>query len=160
MFLRKFEDGKLDVRPEGDCYFVLPAGKIGRVSAGLVTIEPGGANYSCPHKKWRQVFFILEGKGTLVLDGKKRYPIHANMVCEIPYDAEHSVVASRSGPLRYLYINDYSQPTLRLAKEAAAAYKKIKPMIKADLAAGQARMKEGHDVPAEPKAKAKRKRRK
>ena len=151
MFLKKFKDGKLDVRPEGDCYFVLPAGKIGRVSAGVVTIKPGGANYSCAHKKWRQIFFILEGKGELVIDGKKTYPIQADMVCEIPYDAEHKVVASKSGPLRYLYINDYSQPTLRLAKEAAAAYKKIKPKIKADLKRGQAKMKEGHDAPAKRK---------
>lgn len=142
MFLRKFKDAKADVRPECICYYCLPEGKVGRLSAGMVEVEPGGASHSCAHTVWRQVFFIIEGKGWLVLDAKKRYPIEKDMVVEIPYDTEHKVIASKSGPLRYIYVNDYSQPVLKTAKEAAAEHKKVKPAATADLHRGEARMKE------------------
>jgi len=142
MFLRKFRDGKADVRPECICYYCLPEGMIGRLSAGVVEIEPGGRSHSCAHAAWRQVFFILDGKGWLVLDAKKRYPVEKDMVVEIPYDAEHKVVASKSGPLRYLYVNDYSRPVLRTTPQAAAAHRKVKQGARADLHRGEAKMKE------------------
>jgi quercetin dioxygenase-like cupin family protein len=142
MFLQRFKDGKADVRPECLCYYCLPEGTIGRLSGGVVEIEPGGRSLSCAHTAWRQVFFIIEGKGWLVLDGKKRYAVEKDMVVEIPYDVEHKVVASRSGPLRYLYVNDYSQPVLKTAGAAAAAHAKVKPAAKADLHRGEAKMKE------------------
>ncbi|MBM4049187.1 MAG: cupin domain-containing protein [Planctomycetes bacterium] len=142
MFIRGFKDAKLDVRPECVCYYCLPEGTIGRLSAGVVEIEPGGSSLSCAHTAWRQVFFILDGEGWLVLDGKKRGRVRKDMVVEIPYDVEHKVVASKSGPLRYLYVNDYSQPVLKTQPESAAAYAKIKPAAKADLHRGEAKMKE------------------
>lgn len=140
MFLHKFSDGECEIRTDGRCYFVLPAGEIGRMSAGVVEVRPGGANDSCAHTAWRQVFFILEGKGTLIIDGDKSYPIESGMVCEIPFDAEHRVVASGAGPVRYLYVNDYSQPTLRDKDGAAAFYKGIESEVHADLAKGGAKM--------------------
>ena len=142
MFLRGFRDGKVDVRPECVCYYCLPEGMIGRLSAGVVEIEPGGTSHSCAHMAWRQVFFILDGKGWLVLNAKKRTRVEKDMVVEIPYDAEHKVVASKSGPLRYLYVNDYSQPVLRTAPQATAAHNKVKRAAKADLHRGEAKMKE------------------
>ncbi len=140
MLLQKFSDTKCEIRPTSKCHFVLPPGAIGRMSAGVVEVEPGGTNESCAHTVWRQVFFILEGEGTLIIDGEKSYPIEANMVCEIPYDAEHSVVASSAGPLRYLYVNDYSQPVLKGTDEAAASYHSIESEVHADLNSGLAKM--------------------
>ena len=142
MFLRKFKDAKAEVRPECICYYCFPEGQIGRLSGGVVEIEPGGVSVSCAHTAWRQVFFILEGKGWLALDGKRRCRVEKDMVVEIPYDVEHKVTASKSGPLRYLYVNDYSQPVLKTAREAATDHKKIVRKAKADLHRGEAKMKE------------------
>ncbi|NQT94677.1 MAG: cupin domain-containing protein [Lentisphaerae bacterium] len=133
MLLQKFSDGECEVRPSSTCHFALPAGTIGRMSAGVVDVEPGGTNESCPHTVWRQVFFILEGEGSLIIDDDKSYPIEANMVCEIPYDAKHTVVASNASPLRYLFVNDYSQPVLKEAEEAATSYHGIESEVHADL---------------------------
>jgi len=140
MYLKKYHEGKAEVRPECICYFILPAGKIGNLSAGVVEIEPGGRSFSCPHTAWRQVFFILDGKGYIQFDAKKRYPVKKDMVVEIPYDTEHKVVASKSGPLRYLFVNDYSQPVAKNARESTALYKKVAPLAKKDLRRGQAKM--------------------
>lgn len=142
MYLKKFHDGQAEVRPECICYFILPAGKIGNLSAGVVEIEPGGRSSSCPHTAWRQVFFILDGKGYIQFDAKQRYPVRKDMVVEIPYDTEHKVVASRSGPLRYLFVNDYSRPTAKNARESAVKYKKVKELAKKDLKRGAAKMVE------------------
>lgn len=159
--LKRFKDGKVDVRPECVCYYCLPAGKVGRVGAGVVEVEPGGSSYSCAHTAWRQVFFVLEGRGWLVLDAKKRYPIQKDMVVEIPYDVEHKVVASRSGKLRYLYINDYSQPVPRNSRESAQAYKKVKKLAEDDLIRGEKKMIEHPpEMSLERKCLAKKKRRK
>ena len=140
MLLHGFSDAGCETRPGSLCYFVLPPGQIGRLSAGLVEVSPGGFNDSCAHTAWRQVFFVIEGKGTMIIDGDKSFPIEANMVCEIPYNAEHRVVASSSGPLRYIYVNDYSRPVLQTKEEASADYKGIESDVHADLETGLAKM--------------------
>ncbi len=133
MFVGKFYEGEKDVRRECICHYVLPAGKVGNLSAGIVDIGPGGSSFSCAHTAWRQVFFIIEGKGKLVLDAKDECPVEANMVLEIPYNCEHKVVAHESGRLRYLYVNDYSRPVLKNGEESTAAHAKIKAECEEDL---------------------------
>ena len=140
MLIRKFSDAECDMRPTSRCHFVLPPGAIGRLSAGVVEVEAGGTNESCEHTVWRQVFFILEGEGELIINRGERYPIASNMVCEIPYGAEHNVVASKAGPLRYLYVNDYSQPVLKAAADAAGDYGAIESAVHNDLETGLAKM--------------------
>lgn len=140
MLIQKFSDAECDMRPTSRCHFVLPPGNIGRLSAGVVEVKPGGTNESCEHTVWRQVFFILEGKGELIINRRARYAIEANMVCEIPYAAEHSVVASEAGPLRYLYVNDYSQPVLKGADDAAGNYSTIESAVHNDLETGLTKM--------------------
>ena len=142
MFIKSFYDGEKEVRPECVCHFVLPAGKIGHISSGVVDIDPGGRSFSCAHTAWRQVFFILEGKGKIVLDAKDEMPVEKDMVVEIPYDCEHKVVADESGPLRYLFINDYGRPVLKDEKEATKAHDAIDPECQADLQRGESIMKE------------------
>lgn len=140
MLLQKFSDGECEIRPGSKCYFVLPPGEIGRLSAGLVEVSPGGTNDSCAHTAWRQVFFIIEGTGTLILDDEEVFPIEADMVCEIPYNAEHRVVASSAGPLRYIYINDYSHPVLESREDSIFSYKGVESEVHVDLERGLARM--------------------
>ena len=141
MLIQKFSDAECDMRPASKCHFVLSPGTIGRLSAGVVEVEPGGTNESCEHIVWRQVFFILEGEGELIINRQARYPIESNMVCEIPYAAEHTVVASKAGPLRYLYVNDYSQPVLKGSDDAVDDYRTIESAVHNDLETGLAKMR-------------------
>ncbi|OGS21661.1 MAG: hypothetical protein A2252_11695 [Elusimicrobia bacterium RIFOXYA2_FULL_39_19] len=140
MFKKVFKNSKKDIRPSCICYHCLPAGEIGRLGGGIVEIKTGGVSYSCAHKAWRQVFFILDGNGWLVLDAKKRCRVSKNMVVEIPYDTEHKIIADKNNSLRYLFINDYSQPVLKNKKSAHAQYIKIKRLVKKDLHNGEAKM--------------------
>jgi len=57
------------------------------------------------------------------------------------HGAEHTVVASKAGPLRYLYVNDYSQPVLKAAADAAGDYRAIESAVHNDLETGLAKMK-------------------
>ena len=136
MFIQKAHASEKDVRPECVCYYCLPAGKVGRLAAGLLEIEPGGRSYSCRHTAWRQVYFIIEGSGKLVIDGEEEYDVEANMIVEIPYDAEHKLTADESGPMRYLYFNDYSRPVLQTEEEAAADHETVEEECEADLERG------------------------
>jgi len=83
---------------------------VGRISAGIVDIEPGGTSHSEAHTEWRQVFLIIEGTGTLIVDGAEEVRVGPNTVAEIPYDADHKHTADPGVKVRYLFVNDYSQP--------------------------------------------------
>ena len=113
MYLTNFFKTEFENRPECVCWFILPKGKIGNLSAGQVTVQPGGSFLSKAHTEWRQVYFVIEGRGTLIIDGKHEYPVGPNTVAEIPYNADHEIRATHDGPLRYIYINDSSQPVQR-----------------------------------------------
>ncbi len=57
------------------------------------------------------------------------------------YADEHSVVASKAGPLRCLYVNDYSQPALKGVDNAPGDYRIIKAAVHSDLEIGLAKMR-------------------
>ena len=106
-FTSKFKESEKEDRDTSKCWFILPKGVVGNLSAGWVEVEPGGANVSHGHTEWRQVFFFVEGEGKLVLEGAGEIEVKSPMVVEIPYDVRHDAVASEKGPLKYLYVNDY-----------------------------------------------------
>ena len=110
MYVKDFYQTEKDVRPECVCYFILPKGAVGRISAGIVDIQPGGVSLSEAHTGWRQVFFVIEGTGTLVINGREKVRVGPNTVAEIPFDADHKVIADPGVKVRYLFVNDYSQP--------------------------------------------------
>ena len=110
MYVREFYETEKDVRPECICYFILPKGVAGQLSAGIVDIQPGGTSYSEAHTEWRQVFFVIEGTGTLVIGGERKIRVGPDTVAEIPYDADHKLIADPGVKVRYLFVNDYSQP--------------------------------------------------
>ena len=136
MFIQKVYESEKDPRPESVCYYCLPAGKIGRLSAGVVDVDAGGRSFSCRHAAWRQVYFIIEGKGKLLIDGKHEYDVEENMIVEIPYDAEHKLTADESAPLRYLYLNDYSRPILKTEEDAETDHAEIEQECEEDLERG------------------------
>jgi len=104
---RSFKESEKEDREGSVCWFALPKGVVGNLSAGWVEVEPGGANVSLGHTEWRQVFFFVEGEGKLVLEGMGEVEVKSPMVVEIPYDVRHDAVASDKGPLKYPYVNDY-----------------------------------------------------
>lgn len=108
VFTKKFIESEKEEREGSVCWFTLPKGVIGNISAGWVEVEPGGTNVSEGHTEWRQVFFFVEGEGKLLLEGMGEIEINSPMVVEIPYDVRHDAVASEKGPLKYLYVNNYS----------------------------------------------------
>lgn len=117
MYLTKFYETEKEDRPECVCHYILPKDKVGRLGGGIVDIQPGGTSYSKAHTEWRQIFFILEGTGTLVLTGPEgkvtERRVQADMVAEIPFNSDHKVVADKGVRMRYLYINDFSQPLVK-----------------------------------------------
>lgn len=110
MYVAKFYQTEVEERPECKCYHILPQGIIANLEAGVVITEPGGVSLSKAHTQWRQVFFILEGRGTLILNQEEEIRVQANMVVEIPYNKEHKIKADEGVPIRYLYVNDYAKP--------------------------------------------------
>ena len=114
MHLKNFRLDPPEVRPQCVHFDVLPRDTVGRISAGIVDVRPGGTSFSDPHTLWRQVFFFLSGSGKLVLtapDGKtSELPVEKDTVAEIPFDTRHAIVADPGVPVTYLYVNDYSQP--------------------------------------------------
>ena len=113
MYVKNFFETQFENRDECVCWFILPKGEIGRLSAGCVVVQPGGSFTSFGHTEWRQVYFVVEGTGTLQIDGKKKLRVKPNMVFEIPYDAVHKISADLDGPVKYIYINDDSRPVLK-----------------------------------------------
>lgn len=107
-YKKRFKEAEKEDRESSVCWFILPKGTVSNLSAGWVEVAPGGKNVSKGHTEWRQVFFFLEGKGKLILNGKEEIEVESPMVVEIPYNSDHDAHASTDGPLKYLFANDYS----------------------------------------------------
>ena len=110
MYVAKFNQTEVEERPECKCYHILPKEIIANLEAGVVITDPGGVSLSEAHTEWRQVFFMLEGRGTLILNQEEEIRVEPNMVIEIPYNKVHKIKADEGVSIRYLYVNDYSKP--------------------------------------------------
>lgn len=61
-----------------------------------VTLNPGhGMNYHS-HERRDEVWTVVSGSGTVVLDGEKRH-VNPGDVIEMPAGVKHTVIASNSG---------------------------------------------------------------
>ncbi|MDC7247883.1 MAG: cupin domain-containing protein [Sphaerochaetaceae bacterium] len=66
------------------------------------SLEKGG--YAPRHSHpWPHITYILEGEGTLFLDGTE-YPLTAGSVSYIPSDGDHQIRANEDHPLVFLCI--------------------------------------------------------
>lgn len=106
MFYQRFEEGKQDPHKECVRSELLPKDVAPHISAGLVDIPPGGHNDSNPHFDKTQIYFVLEGKGSFFLDGKKALDVEAECVVEVPVGVRHMMRADKGTRVRYIYIND------------------------------------------------------
>ncbi|HUU28936.1 MAG TPA: cupin domain-containing protein [archaeon] len=75
----------------------------------IVLLEPGQAPPLHKHDDTEQVFYVLEGRGTLTIGGKaKNYPVKAGDVVRIPPSVFHSIRAEGGSCLRYLAIDCFT----------------------------------------------------
>ncbi len=66
-----------------------------------VSLKPGDKTDTHKHLKEVQTYYILEGKGFIVIDGEK-YPIQEGDAAVIPPERDHHMENPGSGPLRFL----------------------------------------------------------
>lgn len=72
----------------------------------IVLLEPGQAPPVHEHPDAEQLFYIIEGEGTLIIGKQRnRYSVNAGDVIRIPPSTPHSVVSRPDKPLKYLAID-------------------------------------------------------
>jgi len=72
----------------------------------LVVLEPGEAPPLHVHDDTEQVFYVIEGRGTLTLGAERRtYRVQAGDVVLVPPSTPHSIRADDSNTLRYLSVD-------------------------------------------------------
>lgn len=72
----------------------------------VVVLDPGEAPPLHKHDDTEQVFYILEGEGTLRIGSeKKEFPVRPTDVVRIPPTVMHSIQCIGKKPLRYLAID-------------------------------------------------------
>lgn len=73
------------------------------LSAGLA-VCPAGTGHLCRHRHSQaEIYYILEGTGTVTIDGNKNL-VSKGSVVFIPGDAEHGIVNTGKEPLRWFYV--------------------------------------------------------
>ncbi len=68
---------------------------------GELTVEPGGTSAIVSYPAEEQIYFVLDGNGTLLYEDQKA-PIKKNDFMYLPIGARHGVANSSSGPVRVL----------------------------------------------------------
>lgn len=68
---------------------------------GELTVDPGGSTEVVSYPAEEQIYFILEGAGVLLYDGRK-FPVRQNDFMYLPVAVKHGVANSSSQPVRLL----------------------------------------------------------
>jgi mannose-6-phosphate isomerase-like protein (cupin superfamily) len=72
----------------------------------VVIVEPGKATHTHTHDDLEQIFYVVEGKGMLIIGrSKEEYPIEPTQVVKIPPSTRHSVRTVGTKALRYVCID-------------------------------------------------------
>lgn len=76
----------------------------------VVILEPGEAPPPHQHNDTEQIFYILEGQGTLTLGiENQQYPVCVGNVVRIPPSTLHSIEAEGDKALRYLAVDCFTE---------------------------------------------------
>lgn len=71
-----------------------------------MVLDPGEAPPLHKHDDTEQIFYVLEGEGTLRIGpGQQEYPVHPGDVVRIPPTTLHSIQCAGKQPLRYLAVD-------------------------------------------------------
>ncbi len=68
---------------------------------GELTVDPGGSSETVSYPAEEQIYFVLEGSGVLLYDGRK-YPVKRNDFMYLPVDVRHGMANSSGAPVRLL----------------------------------------------------------
>jgi len=81
-----------------------------RITAGVVTLEPGKGHARHNHPGVEEILYFLEGEGIQMIDmGQEEHrPVRAGMLVHIPADVYHSTANTGSKPMKFLAV--YSPP--------------------------------------------------
>jgi len=90
----------------------------GFVRYGELTVEPGGASAVVSYRMEEQIYFILDGSGTLIY-GERQVPVRTNDFVYLPPDVRHGVANSSAQSLRLLVVG-CSLGNSRLAGQSPA----------------------------------------
>lgn len=76
----------------------------------LVVLAPGEAPPPHVHDDTEQVFYVLQGQGTLTIGEEgQRHAVKAGDVVRIPPSTLHSIEADGETPLRYLAVDCFTE---------------------------------------------------
>ncbi len=73
----------------------------GVVSLGRTTLEPGATIGEHPHPNTEDLYLILEGRGTGVLNGEQ-FPVGPGDVFVVKAGGSHGLINDSQGPLTFL----------------------------------------------------------
>jgi quercetin dioxygenase-like cupin family protein len=69
-----------------------------------IALCPPKTGHLCPHRHTQaEVYYIIEGRGTVKIDGKETN-VHTGSVVFIPGNAEHAIWNVSDDPLRWFYV--------------------------------------------------------
>ena len=74
----------------------------------IVVLEPGEAPPLHQHDDTEQIFYIMEGRGTLTIgDPAETFSVQPGDVVRIPPQTQHSIKCADSATLRYLSVDAF-----------------------------------------------------
>jgi len=74
--------------------------------AFIVVLNPGEAPPPHKHDDTEQIFYVLEGKGTLTIGGQEeQHPVQVGDLVRVPPSTLHHIEAEGDEPLRYLAVD-------------------------------------------------------
>jgi oxalate decarboxylase/phosphoglucose isomerase-like protein (cupin superfamily) len=81
-----------------------------RITAGVVTLEPGKGHQRHNHPGVEEILYVLEGEGIQMvdMDGEERRPVRAGMMVHIPADIYHETINTGDRAMKILAV--YSPP--------------------------------------------------
>jgi len=72
----------------------------------IVVLQPGEAPPPHTHHDTEQIFYVLEGKGTLTIgDDEEQHPVRPGDLVRVPPSMLHHIKAEGDEPLRYLAVD-------------------------------------------------------
>ncbi|KAJ5257112.1 hypothetical protein N7478_013216 [Penicillium angulare] len=85
-----------------------------------IAVCPTEAGHLCAHRHIQpEIYHILEGEGEVTIDGEKSR-VNAGATVFIPGDAEHGIVNTGKGQLRWFYVfavNSFEEVVYRFSKD-------------------------------------------
>ena len=74
-----------------------------KLAAEFVCYEPGQSTPQHPHPKQDELFYIVEGRGTFIIDDKE-VPVEETSLILVPARVKHGISADKNSRLAVMFI--------------------------------------------------------